>query len=93
MSSLSQETSQWVSPRRDSVYTYVVFDVFSVRGFELHCVPGAQQNRVYGFHGVSAHLIAQHVNSYDGKHVRARHRTERKGMDETGDETRVIWFY
>lgn len=60
---------------------------FSVRGFELYGVPRAQQNCVYGFHGVGAYFVAQHVNSHDGQYVRARNRTERKGMDETGDAT------
>jgi hypothetical protein len=67
--------------------------MFSVRGFELYRIPRAQQNCVYDFYGVGAHFIAQHVNSYDGKHLRARNRTERKGMDETGDETPLRLYY
>jgi len=31
--------------------------MYIVRGFKLHSISRAQQNRVYGFHGVGANFI------------------------------------
>lgn len=64
-------------------HTREYIDCVSVCRFKLHRVPGAQQNRVHGFHGLGTDFTAKHVDRHDGQHVRARNRTERKRMDET----------
>lgn len=61
-----------------------------VRGFELHRVSCAKQDRIHRFYGVGTHFVTEHVNSHDGQHVRARDRTKRKGMDETGNDALYI---
>lgn len=60
---------------------------FSVRWSKQNKLSKSQQDGICHLHGPRANLTAQHADSHDGQHVRARDRAERKGMGETGRYT------
>lgn len=58
------------------------FSPESVFRFEQYDVPEFGENRVCHFHDIRADFAAQHVDRYDGKHIRARHWAIGEGVDE-----------